>query len=212
MSREMGTAPHRLSMLRSYTPADLLTLANASCGTIAIFLCLSYLADDRSVELWAAFVLPLFALAFDVLDGYVARRNPHRQSALGADLDSLADIVSFGVAPAVLGYTLGLRGMWDVLLLTGFVCCGISRLARFNATAAGLTDTETGKVRYFEGTPIPTSVVLVLALAVLYRLGLTGAAFWLGDWTLMGRVLHPFSVLFFISGSLMISTIRIPKP
>ena len=47
----------RLSMLRSYTPADLLTLANASCGTLSVFACLSYIADDRSRQIWAAFVL-----------------------------------------------------------------------------------------------------------------------------------------------------------
>jgi CDP-diacylglycerol--serine O-phosphatidyltransferase len=199
-------------MLRSYTPADFFTLANASCGTIAIFLCLSYIADQRSRQLWAAFVLPAVALVFDALDGYIARRDQRRQSMLGADLDSLADIVSFGVAPAVLGYTLGLRGGWDVIVLTYFVCSGISRLARFNVTAASLTNAATGKVRYFEGTPIPTSVVLVLLLAVFYRLGLTGANFPGGQWELLGGTLHPFSLLFFVSGSLMISTIKVPKP
>ena len=71
-----------------------------------------------------------------MLDGYVARLNRTRQSVLGADLDSLADVISFGVAPAVLGFTLGLRGGWDMLVLTYFVVCGVSRLARFNVTAA----------------------------------------------------------------------------
>jgi CDP-diacylglycerol---serine O-phosphatidyltransferase len=201
----------RLSMLRSYTPADALTLANASCGTISIFFCLSYIADERSRQLWAAFVLPVVALACDAADGYIARLDTRRQSVLGADLDSLADIVSFGVAPAVLGYTLGLRGLWDVVCLTWFVCCGISRLARFNVTSASLTNTATGKVRYFEGTPIPTSVILVFVLAVLYRMGLTAQNFWLGQWELIGRGFHPFSALFFVSGSLMISTIKVPK-
>jgi CDP-diacylglycerol--serine O-phosphatidyltransferase len=201
----------RLSMLRSYTPADALTLANASCGTLSIFLCLSYIADDRSRQLWAAFVLPVIALACDAADGYIARLDKRRQSVLGADLDSLADIVSFGVAPAVLGYTLGLRGLWDVVCLTWFVCCGISRLARFNVTSAALTNTATGKVRYFEGTPIPTSVILVFLLAVLYRMDLVGQSFWLGQWKVLDRVFHPFSALFFISGSLMISTIKVPK-
>ena len=198
-------------MLRSYTPADALTLANASCGTISIFLCLSYIADDRSRQLWAAFVLPGIALACDAADGYIARLDKRRQSLIGADLDSLADIVSFGVAPAVLGYTLGLRGVWDVVCLTWFVCCGISRLARFNVTSASLTNTATGKVRYFEGTPIPTSVILVLLLALLYRMDLVGQTFWGGRWELAGRIFHPFSTLFFISGSLMISTIKVPK-
>jgi CDP-diacylglycerol---serine O-phosphatidyltransferase len=207
--------PHerqRLSMIRSFTPADLLTLANASCGTLSIFACLSYIAGDRSPQIWAAFTLPVLALVFDVLDGHVARRHPGRKSIFGADLDSLADIVSFGVAPAVLGYTLGLRGFWDVLLLTYFVCCGISRLARYNVTASALTNIETGKVHYFEGTPIPTSILLVVIMAVLFEAGATGANFAGGHVPLLGRGFHPFSVLFAVSGSLMISTIRIPKP
>jgi len=201
----------RLSMIRSYTLADLFTLANACCGSLAIFLCLGFIADERRAELWAAFVLPVAALIFDALDGYVARLGRKRQSLLGADLDSLADIVSFGVAPAVLGYTLGLRGFWDVVCLTYFICCGISRLARFNVTSAALTNAATGKVRYFEGTPIPSSILLVLLLAAAYGLGRTGGNFWLGEWRLAGRVFHPFALLYFASGSLMISTIKIPK-
>ena len=199
-------------MLRSYTPADLLTLANASCGALSIFACLSYIDDARSRQIWAAFVLPVAALVLDFFDGYVARLDARRQSLFGADLDSLADIVSFGVAPAVLGYTLGLRGLWDVLCLTYFVCCGISRLARFNVTSAALTDVETGKVRYFEGTPIPTSILLVILMAALFQFGLTREHFPGGHAELFGGGFHPISVLFLISGSLMISTIRVPKP
>ena len=140
-------------MLRSYTAADLLTIGNAACGTIAIFLCLDYVASGERRFLWSAFVLLPAALACDVSDGYVARLNRARQSRLGADLDSLADVISFGVAPAILGFTLGLRGGWDMLLLTYFVVCGVSRLARFNVTAEALADADTGKVKYFEGTP-----------------------------------------------------------
>ena len=199
-------------MIRSYTWADLLTLANASCGTVTVFMCLSYIAGEQTRLLWTAFVLPLFAFAFDAADGYVARLDTRRQSWLGADLDSLADIVSFGVAPAVLGYTLGLRGFWDAAILTYFVCCGISRLARFNVTAASLTNVATGKVKYFEGLPIPTSVFLVILLAVLFWMDLTGAAFPGGSTRIIGWELHPFSLLFAVSGSLMISTIKVPKP
>ena len=199
-------------MLRSYTPADLLTLANASCGALSIFACLSYIDDARSRQIWAAFILPIAALVLDFFDGYIARLNARRQSLLGADLDSLADIVSFGVAPAVLGYTLGLRGLWDVLCLTYFVCCGISRLARFNVTSAALTNVATGKVKYFEGTPIPTSILLVMLMAALFQWGMTGANFAGGHVELLGRGFHPISVLFLVSGSLMISTIKVPKP
>jgi CDP-diacylglycerol--serine O-phosphatidyltransferase len=209
---DLPPGQRRLSMLRSYTPADLLTLGNASCGALSIFACLSYIGDARSPQIWAAFVLPVVALVLDIGDGYVARLNPAHKSLLGSDLDSLADIVSFGVAPAVLGYTLGLRGLWDVLCLSYFICCGISRLARFNVTSSALTNVATGKVRYFEGTPIPTSIVLVLLMAVLFQLGMTGSHFPAGHVDLLGRGFHPISVLFFVSGSLMISTIKVPKP
>ena len=110
---------HRhLSMLRSYTAADVFTIGSAACGTIAIFLCLDYLATDVRRFLWIAFILLPLALVLDVCDGYVARLNSKRQSILGADLDSLSDVISFGVAPAVLGFMLGLRGGWDMFCLT----------------------------------------------------------------------------------------------
>jgi CDP-diacylglycerol---serine O-phosphatidyltransferase len=200
-------------MLRSYTLADFFTLANASCGTVTIFLCLDYLAERRAGYLWLGFLLLPLALVFDVLDGKVARANKARQSALGGDLDSLSDIISFGVAPAVLGFTLGLRGLLDIICLTYFVVCGISRLARFNVTASSLEDRTTGKVKYFEGTPIPTSIVLVILLAIAYRTGHTGTAFWFGTRMIVGWPLHLWSLLYVLSGSAMISaTLRVPKP
>ena len=205
--------PH-LSMLRSYTAADALTIGNAACGTISIFLCLDYLAAGSPRLLWMAFLLLPAALAFDVLDGYVARLNPRRQSVLGADLDSLADTISFGVGPAVLGFTLGLRGGWDMLILTYFVVCGVSRLARFNVTSAALSDASTGKVKYFEGTPIPTSIVIVIVLGILFWRGHVGEYdLWLGVYQLGPAQLHPLVLLYGVSGSAMISaTLRIPKP
>jgi len=200
-------------MLRSYTPADALTIGNAACGTIAIFLCLNYLAEDERRFLWTAFVLLPLALVCDVLDGYVARMNRRRQSVLGADLDSLADVISFGVAPAVLGFTLGLRGGWDMLILTYFVVCGVSRLARFNVTADALSDTATGKVKYFEGTPIPTSILLVALLGVALYFGRIDDRLWFGAWQLGPAILHPLALVFGASGSAMISaTLRVPKP
>ena len=209
----MATRPHRMSMLRSYTAADILTLANASCGTLSLFACLSYIADDRSREVWAAFVLPVFALIFDALDGYVARRDARRQSRLGADLDSLSDVISFGVAPAVLGFTLGLRGGWDMLCLTYFVVCGVSRLARFNVTSEALSDAATGKVKYFEGTPIPTSIVIVMMLGAAVALGRIDERLWFGAVRIGPALLHPLALVYVASGSAMISaTLRIPKP
>ena len=201
-----------MSMLRSFTPADALTIGNACCGTVAIFLCLDYVAADNRRFLWIAFLLLPMALVFDVLDGYVARLSRTRQSRLGTDLDSLSDVISFGVAPAVLGFTLGLRGGWDMLFLTYFVVCGVSRLARFNVTAEALADTETGKVKYFEGTPIPTSMVIVIMLAAAFALGRIDDRLWFGAHHLGPALLHPLALIYVASGSAMISaTLKIPK-
>lgn len=200
-------------MLRSYTTADLLTIANASCGTIAIFLCLDHLATGNRQHLWIAFILLPLALVCDFFDGYVARLNPARQSTLGADLDSLSDVISFGVAPAVLGFTLGLRGGWDMLALTYFVVCGVSRLARFNVTADALTDEQTGKVKYFEGTPIPTSILIVALLGIAFQQNRIDEEIWFGVVRLGPALLHPLSLIYLLSGSAMISaTLRVPKP
>jgi CDP-diacylglycerol--serine O-phosphatidyltransferase len=208
------TAERRhLSMLRSYTLADAFTIGNAVCGTIAIFLCLDYIATDNRRLLWIAFLLLPMALVCDVLDGYMVRLDQHRQSVLGADLDSLADVISFGVGPAVLGFTLGLRGGWDIVVLSYFVVCGVSRLARFNVTAAALADTATGKVKYFEGTPIPTSIVIVVLLGIAFRVGRIDGALWFGEYQIGPALLHPLVLIYGISGSAMISaTLKIPKP
>jgi CDP-diacylglycerol---serine O-phosphatidyltransferase len=209
----MSDSRRHLSMLRSYTAADLLTIGNASCGTIAIFLCLDYLASGNPRLLWYAFILLPLALVCDVLDGFVARTLKSRQSVLGGDLDSLADVISFGVAPAVIGYTLGLRGGWDVLCLTYLVVCGVSRLARFNVTASALADATTGKVKYFEGTPIPTTIAIVGMWAVAFALGRTGERLWFGAIDVGPWVLHPLALIYVASGSAMISaTLRVPKP
>ena len=201
----------RFSMLRSYTVADLFTIGNAASGMISIFFCLNYIAEGRHKLFWLAFALLFAALGFDIFDGFWARRS-RRQSILGADMDSLSDIISFGVAPAVLGFTLGMRGVWDMLILVYFVVCGISRLARFNVTAAALSDSS-GKVRYFEGTPIPTSILIVTLLGVAFYQRAIDADLWLGVYRLGPASLHPLTLLYAVSGAAMTSaTLRIPKP
>jgi len=207
----MDSSGKSKSIFRSFVLADLITLANASCGMATIFLCLNHVAGYHTPHLWIVFVLIPLALFCDILDGFIARRMV-RHSLLGADLDSLADIVSFGVAPAVLGFTLGLRGLWDALILIYFVLCGISRLARFNVTAAALSG-GTGKVKYYEGTPIPTSIVIVIILGIAFWQGRIDHFIPLGSYRIGPWMLHPLTVLYAISGSLMISSsIRIPKP
>jgi CDP-diacylglycerol---serine O-phosphatidyltransferase len=198
------------SLIRSFSLADVITVGNAACGTGAVLCSMSYTATGERSAIWAALVLLPLALICDALDGTVARWR-RKSSPLGADLDSLADIVSFGVAPAALGFALGLRGGWDAVILCYFVACGIGRLARYNVTAAALSD-ESGKVKYYEGTPIPTSLALVLVLGIAFGTGRTQESLWLGALSLGPFLLHPLALIYAISGSLMISTIRVPKP
>ncbi|MCY7371664.1 MAG: CDP-alcohol phosphatidyltransferase family protein [Polaromonas sp.] len=204
-------APRRhFSMLRDFHLADFFTLGNAACGVGAVLFAMLYMQTQMPFHFFAAAALAPAAFAFDVFDGKIARAR-HQHSALGRELDSLADIVSFGVAPAALGFAAGLQGGWDAAALIYFVCCGVSRLARFNVTAETMSGDE-GKVSHFEGTPIPTSVVLTAVLAFAAwqgRIGddLYGGGLQLGPW-----LLHPLALLFVLSGSLMISkTLRIPK-
>jgi CDP-diacylglycerol--serine O-phosphatidyltransferase len=198
-------------MLRSLALADLLTLGNAAAGTLSIFICLHALDSRSPQSLWVAFVLLPLALVLDFLDGTVARWR-RKASYLGADLDSLADIISFGVAPAVLGYTLGLRDLLDLVLLTFFVLCGVARLARYNATLEQLCD-ERGKVSHYQGLPIPSSLLLVGVLGVAFGTDATGDALWLGRLEILGQGFHPLSVVYLLSGLGMISaTLKIPKP
>src|SRR5262245_56988898 len=127
--------PSHFSLLRSYQIADWLTLANATAGIASILLMMSALLNPEPWRILVALGLLPIALGCDMADGYVARWR-HQRSAFGQELDSLADIVSFGVAPVVLAYGLGMRGGWDALSFLFFMGCGISRLARFNITAA----------------------------------------------------------------------------
>jgi CDP-diacylglycerol--serine O-phosphatidyltransferase len=193
------------SLIRSFHLADLFTIANGFCGVAAIFEAMKFLSarDERHIYV-AALLIPI-ALVFDALDGRVARWR-HSASPLGRELDSLADVISFGVAPAAIAFAVGLNTWLDQIILIYFAVCGLSRLARYNVTAEALS-ASTGKVEYFEGTPIPTSVVPLGLLMLLFHRGDLYPA------SILGLDFHWPVALFLISGSLMISkTIRIPKP
>jgi CDP-diacylglycerol--serine O-phosphatidyltransferase len=205
MMPEQVRGEHRhFSMVREFHLADLFTIANGFCGVAAVFQAMKFLAlHDRRHVYFAALLVPV-ALVFDVLDGRIARWR-HRSSPMGRELDSLADVISFGVAPAAIAFAAGLNTFVDQVILMYFVGCGVSRLARFNVTAETLS-AGTGKVKYFEGTPIPTSVV---------PLGLVMLAFAYGELFRVdvGVSFHLLSLLFLVSGSLMISkTLHVPKP
>ena len=198
------------SMLRDFHLADWFTLANAFCGTGAIFAAMRFLQDGVVRDLMIGMALIPLAFIFDALDGRIARWRKVA-STLGRELDSLADVISFGVAPAALAYACGMQGGWDWIVLSGFVCCGVSRLARYNVTAETLSQ-GSDKVKYFEGTPIPSSLLLVIVLAIAAWQGRIGDALWLGEVWLGPWLLHPLVLLFAASGAMMVSkTLRIPK-
>jgi CDP-diacylglycerol---serine O-phosphatidyltransferase len=197
------------SMIREFHLADWFTLGNAICGTAAIFSTITYVQTGAVRHVYFACVLVALALLFDVVDGRVARWR-EKSSVMGRELDSLADVISFGVAPAMIGYGLGMQGLYDRIVLVYFVTCGVSRLARYNVTVEELSG-GSGEVRFFEGTPIPTSFLLVCLLGVAAYLGAISEQLWFGEFKFGGYILHPLTLVFAVSGSLMISRIRIPK-
>lgn len=143
-------------------------------------------------------------------DGWVARKRKSH-SPWGSDLDSLADVVSFVAAPAVLGFTLGLRGMWDSILLSFFVFCGIARLARYNVTSSQLAIGS--KVSYYEGFPVPTSLIIVAAWALAFYYNVVFDRVIGGNYKILNRDFHPISLVYFAWGCLFVSaSVRIPKP
>jgi CDP-diacylglycerol---serine O-phosphatidyltransferase len=203
-------AARHFSMLREFHLADFFTLGNAACGVGAVFFAMLYMSTQLAFHFYAAAALAPAAFIFDVLDGRIARAR-HQHSALGRELDSLSDVISFGVAPATLAFAAGMQGGWDVAALIFFVCCGVSRLARYNVTAETLA-AGSNKVAYFEGTPIPTSVLLTGVLAFAGWQGRVGETLYGGVYTIGPWDLHLMSLLFVLSGSLMVSkTLHIPK-
>jgi CDP-diacylglycerol---serine O-phosphatidyltransferase len=182
---------------------------------MSIFSSLRYCLGDPSALgniWWALAFLPL-GFFFDALDGRVARWRG-KSSLMGQELDSLADLISFGVSPAVVAFALGMRTPADHVALTLFVLCGLTRLARFNVTTQVIPKDASGKASYFEGTPIPTSLGLDTLMAYWVWTGRIHSAL-PGGVLLQGTVLefHPVVLLFVIHGCLMTSkSIHIPKP
>jgi len=201
----MAEAPRHFSMIRGFHLADFFTIANGVCGATAIFQAMKFLGNDEVRHLFLAFALIVAALVFDVFDGWIARWR-HSASAMGRELDSLADVISFGVAPSAIAFAAGASSWLDQVILLYFTACGLSRLARFNVTAESLSGKK-GKVAYFEGTPIPTSVVPLGILILAFSAGN------LYPMHVLGLTLHAVVLPFLVSGTLMISkTLRIPKP
>lgn len=222
------------SSSRNFRLADLVTIMNGVCGSFSIFSSAQYLVTRDPDYLWTALSFPLAGLMFDFLDGKVARWRKS-SSLLGQELDSLADLVisifylrlaahvaskiSFGVAPALLAFVVGLRTYLDTVVLTAFICGGLARLARFNATVALVPKTSAGKAKYFEGLPIPSSLALVGMLSYWTMNGwIEGReGIPLGTVTLWGEAggrgeVHKVCLIYGFWAAAMVSkTLRVPK-
>lgn len=167
-------------MLRLLTWADALTIANLSCGVLAVFAAMQGNSG-------AGFGLIGLAMVCDSLDGKVAAWTHHTGREFGKQLDSLADLVSFGVAPVCLYFAMSPRSWLVIPPLLFFVACGMLRLARYNIS--------TGKG--FEGVPITVNGVL---FPVLYLLSLA-----------FPSSLSAWPVAFLAMGLLMASSLKINR-
>ena len=142
-----------------------ITLASIFCGFNAI---LVVAQDNPSVDdFYRAAILLMFAMLFDLLDGRVARMT-RTQSAFGLQIDSLADIVSFGVAPSLLVYKWVLHRypVAGILAAFSFVACGAIRLARFNVISSSQIEAQAEPGKYIIGLPIPPASGILISLLV----------------------------------------------
>ncbi|KAE8343906.1 hypothetical protein BDV24DRAFT_149467 [Aspergillus arachidicola] len=209
LSAETG----HFSMVRALHLADLVTELNGTVMSVlsSMRYCLGDPHDYGAI--WYALGFMPFGLFFDFMDGKIARWRK-KSSLMGQELDSLADLISFGMAPAAAAFALGVRTNVDHLLLAFFVLCGLTRLARFNVTVAVLPKDKTGKSKYFEGTPIPTTLSIASLMAYWVSQG------WVQEDLPLGVIaqgtafeFHPVALLFVLHGCLMVSkSIHIPKP
>jgi CDP-diacylglycerol--serine O-phosphatidyltransferase len=147
---------------------NLLTAAGLFCGMYAIVRCAA--PDVTEEDVYGASLLILYAILFDMFDGRVARMTK-TQTSFGIEFDSLADLVSFGVAPAVIAYRWALvdTGVVGVAACVVYVLAGAIRLARFNVLQRqpGKDSAKPGK--YMLGLPIPMAAAFIVALVVATR-------------------------------------------
>lgn len=204
---------YHFSMIRNLHMADFITMLNGFCGFYSIVSCLRFTLTDKPHYVQRAHFFIFLGMCFDFFDGRVARLR-NRSSLMGQELDSLADLVSFGVAPASIAFAIGFQTTIDVLVLSFFVLSGLARLARFNVTVAQLPKDSGGKSKFFEGLPMPTTLALVLAMAYLVRKGLILESIPFGVYREgLFFEFHPAVFIFFLHGCGMISkSLKIPKP
>ncbi|HOJ47907.1 MAG TPA: CDP-alcohol phosphatidyltransferase family protein [Bacillota bacterium] len=147
-----------------FSLANTITLLGLASSVVAIFC-----SSQKMYPL--AVVMLLIAGLCDMFDGRIARvaaSRAKREKIYGVQLDSLADVISFGVVPALIAYNMGYRDVLDLILYIFFIVCGAIRLAYFNTQA--LSDTPDLNMKYFTGVPIPVSCVLLPFLILISML------------------------------------------
>ncbi len=161
--RRQSDRPHRFRRGVFLLPS-LFTVANLFCG----YACVVY--STRSDFDTAALLIGI-AMVLDTLDGFFARLT-NSSSAFGVELDSLADVVSFGLAPAILAFTWGLAPLQRIGWAAGFlyVTAAAMRLARFNVQTT--TTTASTDKRYFVGMPSPAAASVIASTVYMYPYGL----------------------------------------
>lgn len=197
---DQGTRPRRVDLSKTlFVLPNAITLAAVFCGFNAIRI--SAAPQAGSDEFYRAAVLLIFSMLFDLMDGRVARLT-RTQSAFGLQMDSLADIVSFGVAPALLVYQWVLHRIepWGLLASFTFVACAAIRLARFNVLSSTASGEPTKPGKYIIGLPSPPASGILISLVVANHAA-DGA---LGD----PRYTVAIGVMTVVMGLLMVSTVR----
>jgi CDP-diacylglycerol---serine O-phosphatidyltransferase len=184
----------KLQKLKFVLP-NLFTVTSIFCGFYALTLCAG---DASPVQLYQAALAIFFAMFFDGFDGRVARLT-RTQTRFGVELDSLADVVSFGVAPAMLVYKwalapLGFIGLFGAFL---FAACGALRLARFNVVAQR---SHSHSASYFVGLPIPLAAGVIVSVVIAHHLT-RGRELGTG-----ARI--PYLIVVTVLSLLMVSTLR----
>lgn len=175
-----------------YNLANLVTLLGLCCALLACFL----LAQGNTAVAMLAFAC---AGLCDMMDGRIARASNtsgKRVRFYGVQLDSLCDVVSFGIVPCFMAFWLGYRGTLDILIYLVFAACGATRLANFNTEVA--MDSPNLRSSHFTGLPIPFSVIVFPLLMIVHVLA--GPVAWL------------FRLVFLLLGIGYILRVRVPKP
>ena len=202
---------HTDARLKIYFLPNVLTGANLFCGFVALTKIVQWDADSGNygdIKLALGFIL--LAGIFDLLDGRVARMGG-AESPFGREFDSLADIISFGVAPAFLVYRIVLREVFAThqelgwFIASIYVLCGAFRLARFNCLAA---QAGSGGGREFLGFPIPAAAGLVASLTLfmiwLNEIGWMEERFGRSKWR------YALPVLMLFLSWMMVSEVKYP--